>query len=96
MLPLFENDILSRKLSSSKLSVGIGVVIGEKSSVETDVNLFVGVPGLLLFLEPGILHLRRLSELRLPLPLFLCFGVVGACAGSRVGVWGALGTFVSE
>jgi hypothetical protein len=95
MLPLFENDILSRKLSSSKLSVGIGVVIGEKSSVETDVNLFVGVLGLLLFLEPGILQLRRLSELRLPL-LFLCVGVVGACAGSRVGVWGALGTLVSE
>jgi hypothetical protein len=76
MLPLFENVIPSRKSSSIKLSVGIGVLIGENSSC---VGLDVSVLGILLFLKLGLLH-----RLILPdgiLSLSATFGVMetGVC-----------------
>jgi len=82
-LPLFEKESVSRKSSSSKLSVGMGVVIGEKSS--SDVEVFpVGVLGTLPFLDIGFLHLLILPEPTLS--LFTTFGVPRPC----VGVWGIL------
>jgi hypothetical protein len=67
MLPLFENEIECKKSSSNKVSVGIGVVIGENSS---SVNAFeggvFGVFGRLSFLDPGFLQ-RKLPDLILSL-----------------------------
>lgn len=71
MLPLFENDNFSRKSSSNKLSVGIGVVMGENSSWVTDPVSVVGVFGRLPPLKLGFLHLLMLLDSTLSLLLML-------------------------
>ena len=79
MLPRFENEIPSRKSSSIKLSVGIGVVRRENSpSVIDDLSGEVGVLGGEFFTRRAFLHRLPLPEL----PLFVTFSVVsgGLCS----------------
>jgi hypothetical protein len=62
-LPLFENVSEPINSSSSRLSIGIGVLIGVNSSgVDFDVGV-LGVFGVLLLFEPGLLHRLTLREL---------------------------------
>jgi hypothetical protein len=86
ILPLFENESCSKKSSSIKLSVGIGVVIGENSS-----SVFAadgGVLGRLPFVELGFLQRLTLPEPMLSLLVNL--GVLGICVGVS-GVFAACG-----
>lgn len=87
-LPLFENESLPRK-SSSKLSVGMLIVIGVNSSEAVDRVVFVGVFGLLLLLEERLLHLFE------PFELMLLLFVTFTSGNGFVGVSGALCIFTA-
>jgi hypothetical protein len=86
-LPLFEKDSLFRKSSSSRLSVGMLVLIGVKFSTEAALAIVGGVLGLLLLLEEGLLQRLEFSKLKLPPLVTFTSGSVFA------GVSGALWTF---
>lgn len=84
-LPLFENESFFRKSSSSRLSVGILVVMGVKFSTDVDLGISGGVLGLLLLLEEGRLHREEVSELKLP--LFVTFTSGSALVGDSGALW---------